>query len=138
MPSENVTNLVNIATDLIKKKLALRESTPTIFETLQNIDDQFRAACSVVAASGEFNDLTEDEKYLVNSAISGVPRVRLIQLEKTYVSDDTDLVGELRDIKSVNFSNLDKVKSSNRELYAQMVKAGVVTEGKGDGLVKAE
>jgi hypothetical protein len=110
MPSENVTNLVSIATNLIKKKLALKGSTPTIFETLQNIDDQFRAACTVVAESGEFNDLTENEKYLINSAISGVPRGRLIELEKTYTADDTDLVGELRDIKSVNFSNLDRIK----------------------------
>ena len=130
MPSATIENLVNIATNLIKKKLALRESAPTVFETLQNIDDQFREACAVVAASGEFNDLTTDQKYLINSAITGVPRVRLIELEKTYVSDDTDVVGELRDIKSVNFNELDKIKSSNPEFYKQMQDAGIVAGGK--------
>jgi hypothetical protein len=129
MPSEKITNLVNIATNLIKKKLALRESAPAVFETLQNIDDQFRAACNAVVASGEEDQFTVDQRYLINSAVTGVPRVRLIELEKTYVSDDSDVIGELRDIKLVNFHNLDAVKSDNPELYAQMEKAGIVTGG---------
>jgi hypothetical protein len=126
MASPAVENLVTIATNLIKKKLALRESAPAVFETLQNIDDQFRAACNVVAASGEFNDLTTEQKYLINSAVTGVPRTRLIVLETQYVSDDEDIVGELRDIKSVNFHQLEEVKKENPELYAQMEKAGIV------------
>lgn len=130
MPSERVTNLVNIATNLIKKKLALRESAPTVFETLQNIDDQFRAACNAVVLSGEEDQFTADQRYLINSAVSGVPRTRLITLETQYTPDDTDIVGELRDVKSVNFHNLDEVKRSNPELYAQMAKAGIVTGGK--------
>jgi hypothetical protein len=129
MPSEKITNLVNIATNLIKKKLALRESAPAVFETLQNIDDQFRAACNAVVLSGEEDQFTVDQRYLINSAVTGVPRVRLIELEKTYVSDDSDVIGELRDIKLVNFHNLDAVKSDNPELYAQMEKAGIVTGG---------
>jgi BMFP domain-containing protein YqiC len=130
MPSERVTNLVNIATNLIKKKLALRESAPAVFETLQNIDDQFRAACNAVVLSQEEDQFTEQQQYLVNSAITGVPRIRLIELEKSYTSDDTDVIGELRDIKQVNFHNLDLVKKENPELYAQMAKAGIVTGGK--------
>jgi hypothetical protein len=130
MPSEKITNLVNIATNLIKKKLALRESAPAVFETLQNIDDQFRAACNAVVLSGEEDQFTVDQRYLINSAVTGVPRVRLIELEKTYVSDDSDIIGELRDIKLVNFHNLDAVKSDNPELYSQMLKAGIVTEEK--------
>ena len=131
MPSEKITNLVNIATNLIKKKLALRESAPAVFETLQNIDDQFRAACNAVVLSGEEDQFTVDQRYLINSAVTGVPRVRLIELEKTYESDDSDVIGELRDIKLVNFHNLDAVKLDNPELYAQMEKAGIVTGGKG-------
>lgn len=132
MPSEKITNLVNIATNLIKKKLALRESAPAVFETLQNIDDQFRAACNAVVLSGEEDQFTVDQRYLINSAVTGVPRVRLIELEKTYVSDDSDVIGELRDIKLVNFHNLDTVKLDNPELYDQMVKAGIVAPtGKG-------
>lgn len=127
MPSERVINLVNIATNLIKKKLALRESAPAVFETLQNIDDQFRAACNAVVASQEENQLTAQEQYLINSAVSGVPRTRLIELEKTYTSDDSDVVGELRDVKQVDFHYLEQTKSKNPELYAQMVKAGIVT-----------
>jgi hypothetical protein len=126
MPSANVTNLVNIATDLIKKRLALRESAPSIFETLQNIDDQFRIAANAVIASGEEGELTSDELFLINSAISGVPRNRLIVLEKNYVPDDTDVVDELRDIKSVNFHELRKLEESNREVYDTLVKAGII------------
>lgn len=127
MPSANVTNLVDIATNLIKKKLALRESAPAVFETLQNIDDQFRAACNAVVASGEEGELTADQQYLINSAVSGVPRNRLIKLEKEYIPDDADVVDELRDIKSVNFHELDRLKDTNPELYDGLVKAGVYT-----------
>jgi hypothetical protein len=131
MPSANVTNLVNIATDLIKKRLALRESAPSIFETLQNIDDQFRIAANAVIASGEEGELTSDELFLINSAISGVPRNRLIVLETRYTPDDKDVVDELRDIKSVNFHELRRLEEGNRELYDALVKAGVIIpEGK--------
>jgi hypothetical protein len=127
MPSPAVENLVSIATNLIKKKLALRDSAPAVFETLQNIDDQFRAACNAVAASGEEGQLTATELYLINSASTGVPRTRLMVLETQYVADDTDVVGELRDVKQVDFHYLEETKSKNPELYAQMVKAGIVT-----------
>jgi hypothetical protein len=127
MPSANVENLVNIATNLIKKKLALRESAPAVFETLQNIDDQFRAACNAVVLSGEEDQFTVDQRYLINSAVTGVPRSRLIVLETQYTSDDSDIVGELRDVKQVDFHYLEETKSKNPELYAQMVKAGIVT-----------
>jgi hypothetical protein len=128
MPSANVTNLVSIATNLLKKKLAIKASTPALFETLQNIDDQFRSACNAVVASGEEDQFTTEERYLINSAATGVPRTRLIELEKSYTSDDTDVVGELRDVKQINFNELSKIKGDNPELYAQMLKAGIVLE----------
>jgi hypothetical protein len=128
MPSANVENLVSIATNLIKKKLAIKASSPSLFETLQNIDDQFRAASNAIVASGEEGQLTADQIYLINSAATGVPRTRLIELEKTYTSDDTDVVGELRDVKQINFNELSKIKEGNPELYDQMVKAGIVAE----------
>jgi len=131
MPSANVENLVNIATDLVKKKLAMRESAPTIFETLQNIDDQIRAAVNAVVLSGEVNDLTTAQKFLVNNSVN-TSRTALMSLENDYVPSDTDIVGELRDIKSVNFHNLEVIKKENPELYAQMEKAGIVIPtGKG-------
>lgn len=130
MPSANVTNLVNIATNLIKKKLALRDSAPAVFETLQNIDDQFRAACNAVAASGEEGQLTAQELYLINSSATGVPRNRLIELEKTYVADASDVVGELRDVKSVNFHTLDQLQFDDKELYNLLIAKGIYTPSK--------
>jgi hypothetical protein len=130
MASPRVENLVNIATNLVKKKLALRESTPSLFETLQNIDDQIRTAANAVVDSGEEDQLTEEQIYLINSALVGIPRSALVSFENTYTPDDSDVVGELRDIKQVNFGNLDKVKESDKELYDQMVKAGVVVQVK--------
>jgi hypothetical protein len=129
MPSANVENLVTIATNLVKKKLAMRESAPTIFETLQNIDDQIKIAINAVQASGEAGDLTNAQKALVNNSVS-TSRTALMSLENDYVPSDEDIVGELRDIKSVNFLQLDKVKESNKELYEQLVKAGVVIDTK--------
>jgi hypothetical protein len=127
MASANVENLVNIATNLVKKKLAMRESAPTIFETLQNIDDQIKIAINAVQASGEAGDLTNAQKALVNNSVS-TSRTALMSLETDYVPSDEDIVGELRDIKSVNFHNLELVKKENPELYAQMEKAGIVID----------
>jgi len=130
MPSERVTNLVNIATNLIKKKLALKESAPAVFETLQNIDDQFREACNAVVASGEENQFSSEQIYLINSSITGVPREALINLEREYTPDDSDVVGELRDVKSVNFHTLDTLIDTDRELYDKLVKIGLYTPTK--------
>jgi hypothetical protein len=83
MASPRVENLVNIATNLVKKKLALRESAPSLFETLQNIDDQIRAAANAVVDSGEEDQLTEEQIYLINSALVGIPRNALVNFEAT-------------------------------------------------------
>lgn len=132
MPSANVENLVNIATDLVKKKLAMRESAPTIFETLQNIDDQLRSAVNAVVATGEVNDLTTAQKFLVNNSVN-TSRTALMSLENDYVPSDTDIVGELRDIKSVNFHNLDELKKNDPETYKKLQSLGIVIPtGKGE------
>ena len=127
MPSANVENLVNIATDLVKKKLALRESAPTIFETLQNIDDQLRSAVNAVALSGEVNELTTAQKFLVNNSVN-TSRSALMSLEGSYTPDTNDIVGELRDIQKVNFRELEKLQETNKELYANLIKAGIVID----------
>jgi hypothetical protein len=136
MASANVENLVTIATNLVKKKLAMRESAPTIFETLQNIDDQIKIAINAVQASGEAGDLTNAQKALVNNSVS-TSRTALMSLETEYVPSDEDIVGELRDIKSVDFRQLDKVQGSDKELYEKLVSLGIIiSTGKGD--IKAE
>jgi hypothetical protein len=131
MPSANVENLVNIATNLVKKKLAMRESAPTVFETLQNIDDQIRIAANAVQASGEYNDLTTEQKLLINNAVS-TSRSSLMSLEGSYTPDKDDIVGELQDIQKVDFRQLDKLQKENSELYDALVKAGIIIDtGKG-------
>jgi hypothetical protein len=129
MPSANVENLVNIATNLVKKKLAMRESAPTVFETLQNIDDQIRIAANAVQASGEYNDLTTEQKLLINNAVS-TSRSSLMSLEGSYTPDKDDIVGELQDIQKVDFRQLDKLQKSDPELYGNLIKAGIVIDTK--------
>jgi hypothetical protein len=124
MASANIENLLSIATNLVKKKLAIKESTPVIFEVLQNIDDQIRYAINIVVASGEEEELTNEQIYLVNNALSGT-RASLINFESTYAPDDTDIIGELRDVKSINFNQLEKVLAEDKELYDRLVKTGV-------------
>jgi len=131
MPSANVENLVNIATDLVKKRLALRESAPTLFEALANIDDQLRSAVNAVALSGESSELTTEQKFLINNSVN-TSRSALMSLEGSYTPDDTDIVGELRDIQKVDFRQLDNLQKENQELYDALVKAGIVINtGKG-------
>jgi hypothetical protein len=129
MASANIENLLSIATNLVKKKLAIKESTPVIFEVLQNIDDQIRYAINIVVASGEEGELTNEQIYLVNNALSGT-RASLINFESTYAPDDTDIIGELRDVKSINFNQLEKILASDKELYERLVKTGVYIPSK--------
>jgi hypothetical protein len=137
MPSANVENLVNIATNLVKKRLAMRESAPTVFETLQNIDDQIRLAVNAVQASGEYNDLTTEQKFLINNSIN-TSRSALMSLEDSYTPDKDDIVGELRDIQKVDFRQLDKVQESDKELYEKLVKLGIIIDTKKGDLIKPE
>jgi hypothetical protein len=131
MPSANVENLVNIATDLVKKRLALRESAPTLFEALANIDDQLRSATNAVFASGEQNELTTEQKFLINNSVNS-SRSALTNLERDYTPDKEDIVGELQDIQKVDFRALDKLQGSDPELYSRLVKGGIVIDtGKG-------
>ena len=131
MPSANVENLVNIATDLVKKKLALRDSAPTIFETIQNIDDQLRTAVAAIVASGESNELTTQQKFLINNSVN-TSRSSLMSLENDYTPSDEDIVGELRDIQKVDFRQLDRVQENDRELYNKLVDLGIIVyTGKG-------
>jgi hypothetical protein len=127
MPSRNVENLVNIATDLVKKRLALRESAPTLFEALANIDDQLRSATNAVFASGEQNDLTTEQKFLINNSVNS-SRSALMSLENDYTPDKEDIVGELQDIQKVDFRQLDKLQKSDPELYGNLIKAGIVID----------
>jgi hypothetical protein len=129
MASANIENLLSIATNLVKKKLAIKESTPVIFEVLQNIDDQIRYAINIVVASGEEGELTNEQIYLVNNALSGT-RASLISFESNYAPDDTDIIGELRDVKSINFNQLEKVLAEDKELYDRLVKTGVYIPSK--------
>lgn len=126
MPSANVLNLISIAENLVKKKLALRESAPVIFETLQNIDDQIRYAIDTVVESGEEEELDEAQISLVNNALSNT-RASLIVVERDYTPSANDIIGELRDIKSVNFTALSRLRENNKELYEQLIKLGIYT-----------
>jgi hypothetical protein len=127
MPSANVENLVNIATDLVKKRLALKESAPTLFEALANIDDQLRSATNAVFASGEQNDLTTEQKFLINNSVNS-SRTALTSLERDYTPDKEDIVGELQDIQKVDFRQLDKLQGNDPELYSRLVKGGIVID----------
>ena len=126
MPSANVLNLISIAENLVKKRLALRESAPVIFETLQNIDDQIRYAINTIIDSGEEGELDEAQISLVNNALSNT-RASLIAVERDYTPNANDIVGELRDIKSVNFHELSRLQETNKELYEQLTKLGIYT-----------
>lgn len=127
--SANVQNLVSIAENLVKKRLALKDSAPVIFETFQNIDDQIRIAINAVVDSGEEEELTADEIYLVNNALSGT-RSSLVNFEKTYTPDETDIVGELRDVKSVDFKALSKLQENDKDLYNKLIELKIYTPSK--------
>lgn len=124
----NITDLIEQAESLLKKKIAIKESVPGVFEALSNVDDQLRITINQIVSSGQDGDLSASQINLVNTALVGT-RTAIASYQSSYRPTVNDLTAEFAILPQVNLRNLKNLKDNDPKLYDSLVKTyGVITE----------
>jgi len=120
--------LIEQAESLLRKKIAIKESVPGVFEALSNVDDQLRITINQIVANQQDGDLTQAQVRLVNSALSGT-RTAIASYQADYRPNVNDLTAEFAMLPQVDLRQLRKLKDDNPELYDKLIKDhGVIKE----------
>lgn len=120
--------LIEQAESLLRKKIAIKESVPGVFEALSNVDDQLRITINQIVANQQDGDLTQAQVRLVNSALSGT-RTAIASYQADYRPNVNDLTAEFAMLPQVDLRQLRKLKDDNPELYDKLIKDhGVIRE----------
>lgn len=123
-----ISELIEQAESLLKKKIAIKESVPGVFESMANVDDQLRITINQIVASGQDGELTSTQINLVNTALVGT-RSAIASYQTSYRPTVNDLVAEFAILPQVNLRNLKNLKDNDPKLYDSLVKTyGVITE----------
>jgi hypothetical protein len=137
MPS-NIDQLIEQAESLLRKKIAIKESVPGVFEALSNVDDQLRITINQIVANQEDSNLTQAQVRLVNSALSGT-RTAIATYQNDYRPNVNDLTAEFSMLPQVNLRNLRNLKENDSKLYDALVNQyGVITETDFSGVLGGE
>lgn len=124
----DIATLIEQAESLLKKKIAIKESVPGVFEALSNVDDQLRITINQIVTSGQDGELTSAQVNLVNTALVGT-RTAIASYQTSYRPTVNDLVAEFAILPQVNLRNLKNLKDNDPKLYDSLVKTyGVITE----------
>jgi hypothetical protein len=120
--------LIEQAESLLRKKIAIKESVPGVFEALSNVDDQLRITINQIVANQQDGDLTSAQVRLINTALVGT-RTAIASYQADYRPNVNDLTAEFAMLPQVDLRQLRKLKDDDRELYDTLVnKYGVITE----------
>ena len=120
--------LIEQAESLLRKKIAIKESVPGVFEALSNVDDQLRITINEIVANQQDGDLTQAQVRLVNSALSGT-RTAIASYQADYRPTVNDLTAEFAMLPQVDLRQLRKLKDNNPEFYDKLIKDhGVIRE----------
>jgi len=120
--------LIEQAESLLRKKIAIKESVPGVFEALSNVDDQLRITINQIVANQQDGDLTQAQVRLVNSALSGT-RTAIASYQADYRPNVNDLTAEFAMLPQVDLRQLRRLKDDNPELYDKLIKDhGVIRE----------
>jgi hypothetical protein len=126
--SREVANLIQQAESLLRKKIAIKESVPGVFEALSNVDDQLRKTINEIIASGQDDELDQNQIRLINTALVGT-RTAISTYQADYRPNVNDLTAEFAMLPQVDLRQLRKLKDDDRELYDSLVnKHGVIRE----------
>jgi hypothetical protein len=126
--ASNIDILIEQAESLLRKKIAIKESVPGVFEALSNVDDQLRITINAIVSSGQDGDLTSAQVRLVNTALVGT-RTAIATYQNDYRPNVNDLTAEFAMLPQVDLRRLKRLKDDDRELYDALVnKYGVITE----------
>jgi hypothetical protein len=124
----SIDELIEQAESLLRKKIAIKESVPGVFEALSNVDDQLRLTINEIVLNQQDGDLTNEQVRLINTALVGT-RTAIATYQADYRPTVNDLTAEFAILPQVNLRNLKKLKERDSELYDSLVtKYGVITE----------
>ncbi len=123
----DITTLIEQAESLLRKKIAIKESVPGVFEALSNVDDQLRITINDIISSGLDEELTPSQVNLVNTALVGT-RTAIASYQTDYRPNVNDLTAEFSMLSTINFRELRKLKEADRTTYDILLQNGVVSE----------
>ena len=90
----SIDELIEQAESLLRKKIAIKESVPGVFESLSNVDDQLRITINQIVANQQDAELTQAQVRLVNTALVGT-RTAIASYQADYRPTVNDLTAEL-------------------------------------------
>ncbi len=123
----NIETLIEQAESLLRKKIAIKESVPGVFEALSNVDDQLRITINEIISSGQDEELNSAQVNLINTALVGT-RTAIASYQNDYRPTVNDLTAEFAILPQVNLRNLKKLQDNDPRLYEALVNDyGVIT-----------
>jgi hypothetical protein len=122
-----IDELIEQAESLLRKKIAIKESVPGVFEALSNVDDQLRITINQIVANQEDGDLTSAQVRLINTALVGT-RTAIASYQADYRPNVNDLTAEFSMLSQINFRELRKLKEADKTTYERLLQTGVVSE----------
>jgi hypothetical protein len=126
--AEAIDILIEQAESLLRKKIAIKESVPGVFEALSNVDDQLRITINQIVANQQDGDLSAAQVRLVNTALVGT-RTAIASYQADYRPNVNDLTAEFSMLPQVDLRQLRKLKDDSPELYDKLIKDhGVIRE----------
>jgi hypothetical protein len=124
----SIDQLIEQAESLLRKKIAIKESVPGVFEALSNVDDQLRLTINEIVLNQQDGDLTNEQVRLINTALVGT-RTAIATYQADYRPTVNDLTAEFAMLPQVNLRQLRKLKDNDPEFYGKLVKDhGVIRE----------
>ena len=120
--------LIEQAESLLRKKIAIKESVPGVFEALSNVDDQLRITINQIVANQQDGDLTQAQVRLVNSALSGT-RTAIASYQADYRPNVNDLTAEFVMLPQIDLKQLRKLQDTDPDFYGKLIKDhGIIKE----------
>ena len=124
----SIDELIEQAESLLRKKIAIKESVPGVFESLSNVDDQLRITINQIVANQQDAELTQAQVRLVNTALVGT-RTAIASYQADYRPTVNDLTAEFAMLPQIDLKALRNLKDNDLKLYESLVNDyGIITE----------
>lgn len=124
----DIATLIEQAESLLRKKIAIKESVPGVFEALSNVDDQLRATINEIVSSGQDEELDSRQVNLINTALVGT-RSAIASYQADYRPTVNDLTAEFTMLPQIDLRALRNLKERDSKLYESLINDhGVITE----------
>ena len=124
----SIDQLLEQAESLLRKKIAIKESVPGVFEALSNVDDQLRLTINDIVLNQQDGDLTQAQVRLINTALVGT-RTAIATYQADYRPTVNDLTAEFAMLPQIDLKALRNLKDNDLKLYESLVNDyGIITE----------